>query len=113
LLFTSEVVTKWLLPINVDSSIEMSNYMQFSIIPFLKSKLNFLPAFVKENKKIFIILAVFFTRIKKEIIDLIIELIAPFKLIISIYLSKGFRAVLNHILQHFKRNYIIFLKKMG
>lgn len=110
LLFTFEVATSLFLPISVDSSIEISNYMQFSIIPFLKSKLN-LPK--KENNKIFIILAVFLTKIKEEIIDLIIELTAPIILIKTIYLFKGFRAVLNHILQHLKINYIIYIKKIG
>jgi hypothetical protein len=82
-------------------------------MPFLKSKLKYSPAGLKTNNKIFIILSVFFTRIKKEIIDLRIELIAPFRSIKSIYLSNGFRQVLKHILQQFKINYIIYLKKIG
>ena len=115
LLFTFGVVTKCFLPINVDSSIEISNYMQFSIIPFLSSKLRFPRTFVKfkENNKIFIILTEFFTRIKKEVIDLKFELIYPFRLLFSIYLNTGFRSVLNHIIQHFKINYIKYLKKIG
>jgi hypothetical protein len=101
LLFTSEVATN----LSINSYYLSEDLNCLSFIPFLKSKLN-LP---KKDNKIFIILAVFFTRIKKEII----ELITPFRLIKLIYSSNGFRAVLKHILQHLKDNYIIYLKNIG